>query len=102
MNKKQRTNFDHKVESFLERIEQCRDGYADELALDIVEELAKFYRDRRIYTRWFCSCCGAGSSATDGMKDYCPACHATGFITLHTEVDWKKKCKEWGLEYVAI
>lgn len=102
MNKKQRVNFNFKVMSLLEHFDQGVDGDSEQLALNIVEELAKFYRDRRIYTRWFCSCCGAGSSETDGIKDHCPVCHAIGFITQHTEVGWKKKCKEWGMEYVAI
>lgn len=90
-----RAEFDAKVTDFLERASQCMDG--DEFMYD----LAKFYSDRKIFTRLYCSCCGyAGHPDEEGAADVCPECKAEGFMCSYTERTWRKKCKEWGVDYV--
>jgi hypothetical protein len=36
----------------------------------------------------------------EALADKCPECEAVGCMCFYTERVWKKKCKEWGTDYV--
>jgi predicted Zn-ribbon and HTH transcriptional regulator len=97
-----RAEFDDKVTDFLERASQCMDGDAFERGAELVYELAKFYSDRKIFTRLYCSHCGyeGHPDVEEALADKCPECEAVGCMCFYTERMWKKKCKEWGTDYV--
>ena len=102
-----RAEFNDKVTAFLERASQCMDGDAAELGAELVYELAKFYSDRKVFTRLYCSSCGYEGHPDEeevlpsgDLADKCPECKETGYMCSYTELMWKKKCKEWGADYV--
>lgn len=96
-----RAEFNAKVTAFLDRASQCTDGDAEQLGAELVYELAKFYSDRKIFTRLYCSHCGyEGSIPDDTLADKCPECEVEGCMCSYTELAWRKKCKEWGVDYV--
>ena len=97
-----RAEFNDKVTAFLERASQCMDGDAAELGAELMYELAKFYSDRKIFTRLYCSRCGyeGHPDEEEALVDKCPECKEVGYMCSYTERMWKKKCKEWGTDYV--
>jgi len=94
-----RAKFNDKVTDFLERASQCMDGDAAELGAELVHELAKFYSDRKLVTRFNCAFCRHEWHSTQ-IETACPACGYVSFIEGYTESQWKKKCKELHMDYV--
>lgn len=90
-----RAKFNDKVTAFLES------GGAEMLGAELVYELAKFYSDRKIFTRLYCSRCGyeGHPDEEEALADKCPECKEVGYMCSYTERLWKK-CKEWGTDYV--
>jgi len=104
-----RAEFDAKVTDFLERASQCMDGDAFERGAELMYDLAKFYSDRKIFTRLYCCACGYEGHPDEeevlpngGLADKCPECSVVGCMCSYTERTWRKKCKEWGIDYVPF
>ena len=104
-----RAEFDAKVTDFLERASKCMDGDAFERGAELMYDLAKFYSDRKIFTRLYCCACGYEGHPDEeevlpngGLADKCPECSVVGCMCSYTERTWRKKCKEWGIDYVPF
>lgn len=95
-------------QAFNERVEMFLSGKAQLPHKDMLE-LARFYSDRKILTRIYCSSCGFEGTPDEEEKlsngepaDRCPECKAGGHMCSYTELEWRRKCKEWGTDYIAL
>lgn len=89
-------------QAFNERVESFLCGKAELSHADVLE-LATFYSDRKILTRLYCWHCDfEGTPDEEKEHDKCPECKTGGYVCSYTEFEWRRKCKEWGVDYVPL